>query len=94
VLRNAVRVHPSDRCTDRIGRGWLNRKISLFRAANTCALTSAALSLDPACGHLLNIVPQCKRLGQSCQAFAMPAASRPVQGSGVRRAIEPDKRSL
>ena len=37
-------VQPSLRCTERKGRGWLIRKISLLRTANTWAFTSLAWS--------------------------------------------------
>src|SRR5581483_11672889 len=37
-------VQPSERCMTRIGRGWLNRKISLLRTAKICPETPSALS--------------------------------------------------
>ena len=38
-------VHPPSRCAERIGRGWLMRKISFARTENICPVTSFAASL-------------------------------------------------
>src|SRR4029078_12738931 len=37
-------VQPSERCITRIGRGWLNRNISLLRTAKTCPEIPSAAS--------------------------------------------------
>ena len=39
-------VQPSERCTERIGRDWLIKKISFMRTAKICPVTSFAWSLS------------------------------------------------
>ncbi|MOA39543.1 hypothetical protein D3C78_1613330 [compost metagenome] len=71
-------VQPSLRCTERTGRGWLIRKISLLRTAKTWAFTSCAWSESryTASGAIL--------LGVICWILATRACC-----SGVSVGMEP-----
>src|SRR3954453_22802994 len=61
-------VHPSARCTMRIGRGELNRIISLIRQPNTCPDTSLDASDDryTAIGAFLSGVICCILATRAC----------------------------